>query len=183
MKKNIGSQIGLYPTPLVVVGTMVDGKPNWLLVGHLGIIGHDRIMMSLAKPHYTNKGIKETKVLSVNIVDEAMLAKADYVGIVSGNKVDKSDVFDYSVGENGAPIINDAPLTMECSVEDIYETAGFESFVLSINNTYVEEVYLNDRNQIDYHTLKPILFEMPTYEYFKTGDFMAKCTELGKKFK
>lgn len=44
MKKNIGNALALYPTPLVVVGTMVDGKPNWVLVGHLGIIGHDRVM-------------------------------------------------------------------------------------------------------------------------------------------
>ena len=49
MKKNVGSVLGLYPTPLVVVGAMVEGKPNWLLVGHLGIMGHDRIMVSLAK--------------------------------------------------------------------------------------------------------------------------------------
>ena len=63
MKKNIGSVLGLYPSPLVVVGTMVNGKPNWVLVGHLGIMGHDHIMVSLAKSHFTNQGIKETKLL------------------------------------------------------------------------------------------------------------------------
>ena len=59
MKKNMGSVLALYPTPLVVVGTVVDGKPNWTLVGHLGIIGHDRVMVSMAAPHYSNKGIRE----------------------------------------------------------------------------------------------------------------------------
>ena len=80
MKKNIGNGLALYPTPLVVVGAMVDGKPNWLLVGHLGIMGHDHVMVSLAKSHYTNQGIRETKKLSINIVDEAMLEKADHAG-------------------------------------------------------------------------------------------------------
>ena len=56
MKKNLGKSLALYPTPLVVVGTMVHGRPNYVLVGHVGIIGHDRIMVSLAKPHYTNSG-------------------------------------------------------------------------------------------------------------------------------
>ena len=28
MKKNLGPVLALYPTPLVVVGTMVGGKPN-----------------------------------------------------------------------------------------------------------------------------------------------------------
>ena len=67
--------LALYPTPLVVVGTMVNGKPNYVLVGHVGIIGHDRIMVSLAKPHYTNQGIKETRALTVNIVDEGNAGK------------------------------------------------------------------------------------------------------------
>lgn len=43
MKKNIGSVLALYPTPTVVVGTMIEDKPTWLLAGHVGIIGHDRI--------------------------------------------------------------------------------------------------------------------------------------------
>ena len=77
MKKDLGSVLALYPTPLTVVGAVVNGKPNWVLVGHVGIMGHDRIMVSLAKPHYTNQGIYESRKLSVNIVDEALLAKAD----------------------------------------------------------------------------------------------------------
>lgn len=101
MKKDLGNVLALYPTPLTVVGAVVNGKPNWVLVGHVGIMGHDRIMVSLAKSHYTNQGIRDTRVLSVNIVDEAMLPKADYVGCVSGNKTDKSQVFAYSMGQNG----------------------------------------------------------------------------------
>ncbi len=30
MKKDLGSVLGLYLTPLVVVGAMVSGKANWL---------------------------------------------------------------------------------------------------------------------------------------------------------
>lgn len=181
LEKNIGSVLGLYPSPLVVVGAMVDGKPNWVLVGHLGIMGHDRLMVSLAKPHYTNKGIKETGVLSVNIVDESMLKKADYVGCVSGGKTDKSMVFEYETGEAGAPVISKSPLTMECTVADIYDTDGFDNFILKIDNTYAEESVLNENGKIDYHVLKPVLFEMPTYEYLRTGDVIGNCMKIGKE--
>ena len=108
MKKNIGNSLALYPTPLVVVGAMVNGKPNWLLVGHLGIIGHDHVMVSLAAAHYTNQGIRESRKLSINIVDEAMLAKADHSGCVSGNKEDKSELFDYTLDDAGVPMISQA---------------------------------------------------------------------------
>ena len=181
MKKDLGRVLALYPMPLTVVGAMVNGKPNWVLVGHVGIMGHDHIMVSLAKPHYTNQGIRENGVLSVNIVDEAMLPKADYVGCVSGGKTDKAEVFEYSIGQNNAPLIDVAKLSMECTVEDIYETKGFDNFILKIDHTYAEESILNEAGKIDYGAFKPILFEMPGYTYLKTGDTAAKCMTLGKE--
>lgn len=180
MKKNIGNSLALYPTPLVVVGAMVDGKPNWLLVGHLGIIGHDHVMVSLASAHYTNKGIKENRKLSINIVDEILLARADRSGCVSGSKEDKSKLFEYVVDDAGVPMIAQAPVTMVCSVEDIYETKGFESFICTIDGTYAEESVLNEEGKIDYRALKPVLFEMPTYEYLRTGDVIGKCMSFGR---
>lgn len=181
MKKNIGNALALYPTPLAVVGAMVNGKPNWVLVGHLGIMGHDHVMVSLAKPHYTNQGIKENKKLSVNIVDEALLARADRAGCVSGGKEDKSELFAFSISEMGVPMIADAPVVMECSVEDIYQTKGFDNFICTIDNTYAEENVLTKEDKLDYRALKPVLFEMPTYEYLKTGDIIGKCMSFGKQ--
>ena len=168
MKKNLGNTLALYPTPAVVVGTMVNGKPNWVLVGHLGIIGHDRILVSLAK---------------VNIIDDKLLQRADYVGCVSGAKVDKSKVFDYHTSENGTPIIDDSPLVLDCEVVDNYETDTFDSFICRISATYAEETVLGENGKIDYGKLKPILFEMPTYSYLRTGEVVAKCMTLGKELK
>lgn len=177
-KKNLGTKLALYPTPLVVVGTMVKGKPNYALVGHLGIIGHDRIMISLSNTHYTNKGIHDTNALSVNIVSEAMLKKADYVGTVSGAKVDKSSVFEYQLSETGVPIIEDSPIVMECKVDDIYKTPGFESFICKIVAVHAEESILDENNRISYDILKPVLFEMPTYQYLRTGEIIGNCMQM-----
>lgn len=181
MKKDLGSLLALYPMPLVVIGTMVKGKANWVLAGHVGIMGHDHVMVSLAEAHYTNQGIRETKALSINIVDEDMLAKADYVGCVSGNNTDKSEVFEYTMGENAAPIIQMSKLSMECTVEDIYRTKGFENFILKIGHTYGEESILTEEGKIDYDKFKPILFEMPGYTYLKTGETAAKCMSMEKE--
>lgn len=175
MKKNIGSQLALYPTPVTLIGAMNEDKPTWTLVAHVGIIGHDRVLVSLAAPHFINGLIKNDNKLSINIVDEDILPQADYAGSVSGAKEDKSDLFDYEVGDSGTPIIKKAPLTMECSVVDVYNTQGFESFICTIDNTYVEEEYLNEAGKIDYHVLKPVLFEFPTYEYLRMGDVIGKC--------
>ena len=82
---------------------------------------------------------------------------------------------------SGVPMIGQAPVTMVCSVEDIYETKGFERFICTIDATYAEESVLNEAGKIDYRILKPVLFEMPTYEYLRTGDVIGKCMSLGKE--
>ncbi len=175
MKKNIGSQLALYPIPVTVIGAMDKDKPTWTLVAHVGIIGHDRVLVSLAAPHFINGVIQKNQKLSINIVDEGILPQADYSGSVSGAKSDKSALFEYELGEEGTPIIRKSPLVMECAVKDVYDTPGFESFICTISGTYVEEGYLNEEGKIDYHALKPVLFEFPTYEYLRTGDVIGKC--------
>lgn len=175
MKKNIGSQLALYPMPVTVIGAMNGDRPTWTLAAHVGIIGHDRVLVSLAEPHFINGMIKQNNKLSINIVDENILPEADHVGSTSGIKTDKSGVFDYTTGDSGTPIINKAPLCLECTVVDIYNTPGFESFICTIDSTYIEEEHLTEDNKVNYRTLKPVLFEFPTYEYLKTGDVLGKC--------
>ena len=118
-KKNLGNLLALYPKPMTVVGAEVEGKVNWLVVGHTGVIGHDRILVSMSKSHHTNQGIKQSKRLSVNLVNREILPKADYVGSVSGATVDKSEVFAYHIGEHGTPVIDASPLTMQSEVVEI----------------------------------------------------------------
>lgn len=180
-KKNLGNMLALYPKPMTVVGAEVEGKVNWLVVGHTGVIGHDRILVSMSKSHYTNQGIKESKRLSVNLVSREMLPKADYVGSVSGMTVDKSEVFAYHIGENGTPVIDVSPLTMECEVVDIYETDGFDNFICAIVNTYAAPDILGNDGKLDYTKLKPVLFEFPTYSYLAMGEVIGKCLNLDKQ--
>ena len=180
MKRNMGSVLVLYPMPLAVIGAMVDGKPNWLLAGHMGIMGHDHVMVSLAQAHYTNRGIRESGRLSINLVDEAMLARADRAGCVSGNRVDKSGLFDFEM-HDGVPIVAHAPVAMACSVQDLYPTPGFENFICTIDSTYAEERVLNPQGKLDYGAFHPVLFEMPTYAYLKAGEVLGPCTTFAKQ--
>ena len=180
-KKNIGSLLALYPKPMTVIGAEVEGKVNWLVVGHTGVIGHDRILVSMSKQHYTNQGIKKLKKFSINLVSREMLPKADYVGSVSGASVDKSDVFAYHTGENGTPVIDVSPLTMECNVVDTYKTDGFDNFICAVVNTYAAPDVLDSNGKLDYTRLKPVLFEFPTYSYLATGEVIGKCLNLDKQ--
>lgn len=178
MKKNTGAQLALYPSPVIVVGAMVDGKPNWTLVAHAGVMAHSHVMLSMVKAHYTNKGIRENRAVSVNVVDASWLKAADKMGTVSGSKVDKSETFAWTMGKNGAPLIDDAKVSIECEVDGNYELEHFDHFVCKILATYADETVLNEKDKIDYHVFKPVLFEFPTYEYFVTGGKLGDCGKM-----
>lgn len=180
MKKNIGAALALYPSPVLVVGAMVDGKPNWTLVAHAGTVAHSHLMLSMVKAHYTNKGIRETRKVSVNVVDASWLKDADRMGVISGNKTDKSGAFVWTAGENGAPLINEAKLSIECEVDGNYELEGFDNFICKIFATYADDSILNENDKINYHVFKPVLFEFPTYEYFITGDKVGDCAKMNQ---
>lgn len=180
MKKNIGTKLGLYPMPVTVIGAMNDNKPTWTLVAHVGILGHDHILISLASAHFINGCIRKMKQLSLNLVNEEMLPQVDLAGSLSGKDGDKSSLFEYEMSEEGTPVINSSPLTMECKVEDIYPTEGFDNFVCTIENTFVDEKCLDEDGQIDYSVMKPVLFEMPSYKYLETGKVIGKCLSFKK---
>ena len=180
MKKNIGPKLALYPTPVVVVGTMNGDEPTWTLVAHTGIPSHSKITVSLAGAHFINSCIKKTGVLSVNVVDESWLDRADFCGSVSGARQSKADVFTWTAGEAGTPLINDAKLSMECRVEDVYEIDRFENFICSIASTYADDTVLTEDGKIDIAALGPVLFEMPTYTYLACGEMIADCLSFAK---
>ncbi len=180
MKKNIGAALALYPCPVIVVGAMAEGKPTWTLAAHAGTVAHSHLMVSLAQAHYINKGIRAAGKLSVNVVDESWLKEADRMGTVSGLKEDKSDAFAWTPGENGAPLINAAKVSVECEVDVNCELEHFDNFICRILATYADESVLNEKGRINYHVFKPVLFEFPTYEYFVTGDKAGSCGRMNQ---
>lgn len=179
-KINIGQKLALYPSVVTVIGANVDGRVNWLMVTHTGIVNHQNVLVSIKEDHYTTKGILEEMKFSLNLVKRDMLRKADYVGTVSGATVDKSKVFNYQMGENGTPVITDSPLAMELNVIDIYKSGGFNNYICSIANTYAAPEVLDKADRLDYNKLKPVLFEFPTYSYLATGELLGKCRQLDK---
>lgn len=180
MRRNIGNALALYPMPVTVVGAMNGDEPTWTLVAHVGIIGHDRVTVSLASAHFINDRIKETGRLSVNLVSEPMLPQVAVAGAVSGAKRSKAGLFAWEAAENGAPLIGEAPVSVACTVVDTYETPGFETFVCAADGTYVDEDDLTEAGKIDYARVKPILFEFPTYSYLRTGGVIGPCADFAR---
>ena len=73
----------LSPLPIVLVGAMVNDRPNYLVIGYISPFDFGRyIFFSLYKKRYTRIGIHEHKTFSVNIPSEALLAETNVCGKV-----------------------------------------------------------------------------------------------------
>ncbi len=184
-KKNIGSVFAMYPTPLGVLGTRDSetAKVNFMEIGHVGIISHRLLSVSLHCAHLSTDIALKEKRLSFSFVNLQMLQRADYVGMVSGKKADKSSIFPYHLGEAGTPLIDEADCTMELAVTDDYQVDGFHNLICRVANTYINPDMVDENGKPDYDKFKPILFEMPSYKYLATGEIVGNCLELGKQLK
>ena len=187
MKKSAGAVNALYPSLTTIVGAVVDGKPNFLTIAHVGIMNHgvpQYLSFGVGKAHYTNRGIYEHKEFSVNIPSERMAAETDYVGLVSGKNTDKSKVFEIFYGElEHAPMISACPVCMELKLERIVDFGTHDVFVGEIVATHVDEAVLASEGKIDIAKVKPLLFDMGSHGYYSLGARVADAWSVGKALK
>ena len=183
MKTQLGAVNVLYPTPTVLVGAMVEGKPNFITIAHIGIMTHTHISLGMGKIHYTNAGIKENKTFSVCLPSENLVVETDYCGIMTGKKTDKAALFEIFYGDlKTAPMIQQCPVCMECRLDRIVDFPSHDIFIGEIVQTYADEALLSD-TKVDVSKLKPLLFDMSSKKYWSLGAEIASCWNIGKQLK
>jgi len=182
MKVKLGGRTALYPMPVTLVGAMVDGKPNYITIAHVGIAHLKGITLGMGKIHLTNDGIKANRTFSVNLPSENMVVVTDHVGMVSGRNEDKSGIFDVFYGElDTAPMIEQCKVTMELKLIEHIELPTHDLFVGEVVGTYADlEVLTN--GIIDIAKLRPLLFDMSSKKYWSLGAPLAKCWSVGKEY-
>jgi flavin reductase (DIM6/NTAB) family NADH-FMN oxidoreductase RutF len=186
MKTKIGKQNILYPMPVTLIGAQVKELPNFIIIAHVGILNATTphlISVGINKIHYTNAGIIENKTFSVNIPTEEMIVETDYIGMVSGRDVDKSQLFEIFYGElKTAPMITRCPLCMECRLYDTYTTHNYDLFIGEVVATYADERVMSDK-RVDLAKVKPLLFDMSSRKYWSVGAPLADAWKVGKTLK
>ena len=180
----LGPQTLIYPMPSLLVGAQVDGKPNFMAVAWGGIAGSTPPMISVAiqPQRYTYQGIRQNMTFSVNVPSTDLVKETDYCGIATGAKVDKVRVCDFKVfyGRiDTAPLIEQCPVNLECSVIHILNLGSHSLVVGRIDETHVSEDCLTD-GKPDVAKIKPFSFvTSPQQQYQALGDVIARAFNVG----
>ncbi len=185
-KINLGKDVRINPMVIGLIGTQVNGKANFITVGQVYRLNMSPayIGTSINPPHYSTQGIEEHRVFSVNIPSTAMAEAADYCGIVSGRRHDKSGLFELFYGELGeaAPMIKDCPMCFECRLVDIYKMPSNNLYVGEVVAAYSEERYIKDGHP-DVQAMDPLLFTATDKKYWSVGSYVGKAYSMGKALK
>lgn len=174
----------LYPMPMVLVGSVVEGKANFMTVGWVSRVNFKPPLFAIALgPHHTNKGIDENKEFSINIPDVSLIEKADYCGLVSGSKTDKSELFNVFFGSLGkAPLIKECPVCMSFSLFDAVKLPFNKLYIGEPKEVFTEEKYMTD-SMLDIKKVNPFTLTMPDNHYWSVGENLGKAWNIGKSLK
>ncbi len=161
-------------SPTVLVGVMVDGRPNFITVGLCGAVNATPPMISVSiRPHrYSMKGINQCREFSVNIPSVKQVKETNYCGVVSGANADKTKQCGFNVFYGhlkNAPLIEQCPVNMECKVEHILELGSHLLIVGRVEGTHVSKKCLTDGHP-DVTKIQPLIFVTPPpMQYYALG--------------
>jgi len=183
MKVELGAKNCLYPLPTILVGALVNGKPNYITIAHVGITEPAAVSLGMNKVHYTNQGIKTNKTFSINIPSTAMVKETDYCGLVSGKDENKSDMFKTFYGQlKTAPMIEECSINMECELIQTVDFPNHDLFIGKVVATHCDETVLTN-GVADLGKVQPILFAMNDRSYWSIGKKLATAWSVGKEYK
>lgn len=185
MRKNFGTKSWFYPLPVLIVGTYdEDGTPDAMNAAWGGLYDADKVILCLSEGHKTTANIKAKGAFTVSFADAAHVTEADYVGMESANqvkdKLSKAGLHAVKSEYVDAPVIEEFPLTLECS---LLKTTEDGNIIGQIINVSADERILDGDGKIDASLLDAISFDPVHNAYRRLGEKVGNAFSDGAKLK
>lgn len=185
-KTKIGNNTFVFPMPVTLLGTMVNGSPNFMALGWVSRVNANPplIGIGVGRNHYTIEGLDSSGAFTINYPPRSLMKETDFCGIVSGKKTDKSGIFALFYGDKTkAPMISACPLCVECSVTRMVEFETNNFYIGEIVGVYADQGILNEKGNPDIKKLDPFVLTMPDNRYWGIGEPIGEAWSAGKDLK
>ncbi len=186
MRKNFGAKPMLYPMPVLIIGTYGEGDvPNAMNAAWGGISEEDEISICISADHRTTKNLLTRGAFTVSVATVETVVAADYVGVVSGDKVpDKLAVAGWHAEQStlvDAPLFSELPFALECRVRS-YDPESCR-LVGEIVNVSADEAILGEDGRVDFAKFRPITYDSMHHTYREIGAVVGKAFSDGLALK
>lgn len=187
MKKEIGVQPALYPMPVLMIATYnEDGTVDVMNMAWGGICARDMVALNISRGHKTAKNLEARGAFTLSVADVAHLDESDYFGIASGNKVaDKFERTGMTATKSSrvdAPVVDQYPITLECSVVEMQEQPYGLRVLGKIENVLADDAVLNEDGKVDSVKLNAFAFDQFQSGYYALGEKVGQAWSNGKRF-
>ena len=178
MRKKLDTTGNVFPMPVLMVATYnEDGSVDVMNAAWGGVYDYNQVYVSLSK-HKTTDNLELKKAFTLSFATKKTEKISDYFGVVSGNKEDKiakSGVHITPSKHVDAPIIEEYPLTLECTVESFKDG----NLIGNVVNVSIDEDYLDENGKIDVDKMEIIAFDMVNNTYRVLGENVGKAFKDG----
>ena len=177
----------LYPLPVVMVSAAdKEGRDDIITVAWAGTVCTNPPMVSISiRPErYSYHMIRETGEFVINLTTEELAFATDYCGVKSGRDVDKfkeTGLTREKAEKVKAPMIAEAPVSIECKVKEIRELGSHHMFIAQVAAVHADEKYMDEKNRVDLNRARPIVYSHG--EYLGTGKKLGTFGYSVKKAK
>lgn len=179
---NLGTKPFTTPQPVWIIATYDEnGIADAMNAAWGGISESNEVSICLTPSHRTCKNFKKTGAFTISMADAKHVTGCDYVGIVSGDKVEGKVAkagFTVTKSDNvNAPIINELGVCVECKVKEFDE----ETCILKgeIINVSVDDSVMTD-GKVDLTKVQPIAFDPFNNAYNVIGEKVGDAWSAGK---
>lgn len=187
MKKEIGVQPALYPMPVLMIATYnEDDTVDVMNMAWGGICARDMVALNISRGHKTAKNLEARGAFTLSVADVAHLDESDYFGIASGNKVadkfERTGMTSTKSSRVDAPVVDQYPITLECSVVEMQEQPYGLRVLGKIENVLADEAVLNKDGKVDPVKLNAFAFDQFQSGYYALGEKVGQAWSSGKRF-
>ena len=169
----------IYPLPAVMV-SCGDCPENYniLTVSWVGTTCSNPAMcyISVRPERHSYPIIKQTGEFVINLTNEPLARATDWCGVKSGRDVNKFEEMHLTPVQGHvvkAPIIAEAPLSIECKVKQIIPLGSHDMFLAEVVNVQADEAFIDPQTDT-FDLAKAKLIAYNHGEYFRLGEPIGK---------
>ena len=143
----------IYPLPAVMVSvTDGEGNDNIITVAWTGTVCTNPAMayISVRPSRYSYDMIRKTGEFVINLTTEELAFATDFCGVRSGRDVDKFRKLNLTKEKAqfvSAPMIGEAPVSIECRVREVKELGSHDMFLADVLAVHADEAYMDKNNR------------------------------------
>lgn len=184
MKKDFGVQPYLFPMPTYMIGTYnEDDTVDVMMMAWGGICAEDMVALNLEADHKTVANIKARGAFTLAVPGADTLEASDYLGIATANKTaDKfarTGLHAVKSQRVDAPVIEEYPVTLECTVEKMEDESYGLRVLGRIVNVLADEKVLDEKGKIDAGKINAFAFDQMQNGYYGIGEKIGQAWKSG----